>query len=171
MLRHSWKLWSKTCTSVYSPCPHFSSKHFAELYRHATLSVSTALAVIRFSSFQRDWTQSGTRYLNLLKGYTAGKYRIPGSSVSIVTKLRAGRLRQRGPIPGRCQCFKSSLHWSDRFWGSHSILIRQNREVPTRGTASRVRSWIFAQTLAEYKMSGAAPPLLHKLLLHKQGQL
>jgi hypothetical protein len=71
-------------------------------------------------------------FVDVWMGETVRRSR--GSSVSLVTRLRAGR---PGPIPGRGRGFFSSPPRPDGLWGQPSLLANGYRKLFPSGKAVR----------------------------------
>jgi hypothetical protein len=92
--------------------------------------------------------------------------------VRILTRLRDGRPRKRGSIPGRGKrCISSQKRW-DRLWGPPSLLFNGYWGLFLWIWSSRsVKHITHCQLVPKSRMSGATSPLSHTPSWWAQGQL
>ena len=81
------------------------------------------------------------------------------SSVDIATRLRAGRPRNRGSIPGKGKRFTSSPKHPDRLWGPATILVKRYQGLFLRGQSGRwVKLTIHPHLVPRVRMCGTMLP-------------
>jgi hypothetical protein len=89
--------------------------------------------------------------------------------VSILTRLRAGRVRNRGSIPGRVNIFSSSSIHPDHLWDPPTSCLVGTGAPSAEEKRHGLEAGHSLPSRADLSITGAIPPLPHMPSLCAQG--